>query len=149
MAELSMSQKKDWAKLLYTKENLTQAEIAERVGTTRQSVGKWIKDGKWEALKVSISMTKEEQLRNLYSQFSDLNNTILRRPIGERNPMPAEAETQVKLTKAIKNLEIEVGASEMYSVGMRFLGFLREIDLDLTKRIAPIFDNFILTNSKF
>lgn len=32
MAELTNEQKKAWAKTLYTRETLTQAEIAERVG---------------------------------------------------------------------------------------------------------------------
>ena len=35
MVELTNEQKKAWAKTLYTRETLTQAEIAERVGVSR------------------------------------------------------------------------------------------------------------------
>ena len=42
MADLSNLQKKEWAKLLFTKENLTQQEIAERVGVSRVTINKWI-----------------------------------------------------------------------------------------------------------
>ena len=38
MTELSMQQKREWAKTLYLKENLTQQEIAERVGVSRITV---------------------------------------------------------------------------------------------------------------
>ena len=61
---ITNEQKKELAKILYTKENLTQAEIAEREGTSRVTMGKWIKSENWEMLKVSITITKEEQLKN-------------------------------------------------------------------------------------
>ena len=34
MADLTNAQKKEWAKTLYLKENLTQQEIADRVGVS-------------------------------------------------------------------------------------------------------------------
>lgn len=51
MTELTNKQKKDWARMLYTKENLTQAEIAERVGVSRPTVNGWINKENWEQLK--------------------------------------------------------------------------------------------------
>ena len=50
MANLTNQQKKDWAKTLYLRENLTQQEIADRVGVSRVSVSNWIRTGKWEEL---------------------------------------------------------------------------------------------------
>ncbi len=47
MAELSNSQKKEWAKTLYLKERLTQQEIADRVGVTRVTVNSWSNKEKW------------------------------------------------------------------------------------------------------
>ena len=46
MAALNNSQKKQWAQTLYLRENLTQLEIAERVGVSRVTVSKWVRDGK-------------------------------------------------------------------------------------------------------
>lgn len=43
MAELTAQQKKDYARMLYLKDNLTQQEIAEKVGVSRQSVIRWMK----------------------------------------------------------------------------------------------------------
>jgi transcriptional regulator with XRE-family HTH domain len=38
MANLTIEQRREWAQLLYTKENLTQKEIAERVGISVQTM---------------------------------------------------------------------------------------------------------------
>ena len=46
--DLSIKQKKEWAKMLYLKEHLTQAEVAERVGVSKQTLCKWVKTEKWE-----------------------------------------------------------------------------------------------------
>ena len=57
--KMTNEQRKEWAKLLFVKENLTQAEIAERVGVSRVTVNKWINTENWEHLKVSVTITKE------------------------------------------------------------------------------------------
>ena len=143
MADLTITQKKDWAKLLYTKENLTQAEIADRVGVTRVTVNKWINVEKWEMLKVSITMSNEEQLKNLYRQLSEINNTILTREDGARYAMPAEADVIKKLTIAIKQLQTELGLSEITSVFGGFIQFLRTYDPKQVKEIAPVLDAYV------
>ena len=112
MAELTNEQKKAWAKTLYTRETLTQAEIAERVGVSRVTVNNWIGKGNWEQLKASITITREEQLKNLYRQLAELNNAIMGKPEGERFPNAAEADTISKLSNAIKKLE-ETGVPVM------------------------------------
>ena len=41
---LSKLQEKDYAKMLFVSENLSQKEIAERVKVSEKTIGKWIKD---------------------------------------------------------------------------------------------------------
>ncbi len=143
MADLTIAQKKDWAKLLYTKENLTQAEIADRVGVTRVTVNKWINVEKWEMLKVSITMTNEEQLKSLYRQLSEIQNTILTREDKARYAMPSEAVVIKQLTIAIKQLQTELGLSEITSVFGGLIQFLRMYDPKLVKEIAPVLDAYV------
>ena len=69
--ELTNTQKKEWAKTLYLKENLTQQEIADRVGVSRVSVSNWVRAGKWEEQRVGITLTREEQIRSLYRQVAN------------------------------------------------------------------------------
>ena len=65
MSAISRQQQKEFARTLYLRENLTQAEIAERVGVSRQTIIRWMAAEKWDELKASISMTAEEQIARL------------------------------------------------------------------------------------
>ena len=76
MADLTNAQKKEWAKTLYLKENLTQQEIADRVGVSRVSVSNWVRAGKWEEQKVGLTLTRQEQVANLYRQVAEINKAI-------------------------------------------------------------------------
>ena len=141
--ELTNSQKKEWAKTLYLKENLTQQEIADRVGVSRVSVSNWVRSGKWEEQRVGITLTKEEQIRSLYRQVAEMNKAIEARPDGERFATSAEADIIGKLSKSIKQMETEVGIADVISVLTRFLEFLRPIDLEKAKDVTKLADAFI------
>jgi len=141
--ELTIQQKKDWAKLLFTRENLSQKEIAERVGVSAQTVCKWVKDGLWDELKVSITITKEEQLKNLYRQLSELNKAITSRDSGARYATTAEADTISKLAGAIDKMETDIGLADIISTFRSFLDWIRKTDLAQAQGMAPLFDAFI------
>ena len=136
--ELTNKQKREWAKTLYLKDNLTQQEIADRVGVSRVSVSHWVRDGKWEEQKAGITLTREEQIRSLYRQVAAINKAIEERPEGERFATSAEADIIGKLSKSIKQMETEV-----ISVMTRFIDFLRPIDLEKAKDVTRLADAFI------
>ncbi len=144
MANLTIAQKKEWAKLLFLRENLTQKEIAERVGVSAVTINKWVKNERWEDLRVSITITKEEQLKNLYRQLAEINNAIAER---ERNKFAtsAEADTITKLANAIDKMETDVGLADIQSAFRKFLTWLRAFDLPEAQRLVNLFDDFIKT----
>ena len=138
-------QTRQWAKSMYIYENRTQAEIAEAVGVSRQTVIRWCKDDKWDELKVSMTMTREEQIKNLHRQLSEINRTISERPEedGPRYATPREADIISKLTDAINKLEKDVGIHDIVSAGNKFINWLRPVDLDMTKTFVGLYDKFI------
>jgi len=146
MADLTVKQKKEWAAMLYLKENLTQAEIAEKVGVSKVTMNKWVKGEKWEERKAGITLTREEQIKNLYRQVAEINEVVAGREKGKRFATTTEADTLVKLSGAIKKMETETGIADIISVGTRFVEFLRPIDLDKAKDITRLFDIFIKQN---
>ena len=146
MADLTIKQKKEWAAMLYLKENLTQAEIAEKVGVSKVTMNKWVKGEKWEERKAGITLTREEQVKNLYRQVAEINEVIAGREKGKRFATTSEADTLSKLSGAIKKMETETGIADIISVGTRFIEFLRPIDLDKAKDITRLFDIFIKQN---
>lgn len=143
MAELANNQKKDWARTLYLRENLTQQEIAERVGVSRVTISNWIKTGKWEEHKAGITLTRQEQVNNLYRQVAEINRNIAGRDEGERFATSKEADILGKLSAAISKMEQEVGIADKISVLTDLINWVRALDADKAKELTSIADAYI------
>lgn len=134
MADLTNAQKKEWAKTLYLRENLTQQEIADRVGCSRVTVSNWVRAGKWEEQKVGITLTRQEQVANLYRQVAEINRTIAERPEGERFATSKEADILGKLAAAISKMEQEIGIADTISVLTGLIEWLLPMTLKKRRR---------------
>lgn len=143
MADLTNAQKKEWAKTLYMRENLTQQEIAERVGVSRVTVSNWVRAGKWEEQKAGLTLTRQEQVANLYRQVAEINRSISARAEGERFPNSKEADILGKLSAAIRNMEQETGIADIISVLTGFIEWLRPFDLEKAKELTRLADAYI------
>nr|DAV99735.1 MAG TPA: Helix-turn-helix of DDE superfamily endonuclease [Caudoviricetes sp.] len=143
MTDLTNAQKKEWAKTLYLRENLTQQEIAERVGVSRVTVSNWVRSGKWEEQKAGLTLTRQEQVANLYRQVAEINRSISTRAEGERFPSSKEADILGKLSAAIRNMEQETGIADIISVLTGFVEWLRPLDLDKAKELTRLADAYI------
>ena len=143
MADLTNAQKKEWAKTLYMRENLSQQEIAERVGVSRVTVSNWVRAGKWEEQKAGLTLTRQEQVANLYRQVAEINRAISARAEGERFPNSKEADILGKLSAAIRNMEQETGIADIISVLTGFIEWLRPFDLEKAKELTRLADAYI------
>ncbi len=140
----SIKIKKDYAKLLYTVEGVTEGkELAARVGVSQQSISKWKNEGEWELLRASVIVTKESELRRLYMQITELNNHIMSRESGQRFANTKEADTLVKLTSAVRQLETDTSAAEAMEVLKDFVMFIQGEDYQKAKEITNLADAFI------
>jgi transcriptional regulator with XRE-family HTH domain len=119
-------EKKDLAKLLFTKNDLSQKEVAARVGVTEKTLGNWVRDGKWEDMRKSLLVTKENELRNLIDQLSELNAAIKNKPEGQRYANSKEGDVQIKITSAIRRLTTEAGLTEVLEISTQILGFTQK-----------------------
>lgn len=143
MADLKSEQKKMLAREIYLLGNYTYEEIAQKVGAQRQTISRWAKAGNWDNLKAGMTVTREAILSRMYQQLNNINSAILEREPSKRHPDTKEADVMVKLAAAIKNMETDVGISDIISVGMRFGEFLRRIDLDKAKEYVKLWDVFL------
>lgn len=135
--------KKGIAKSLYMDGTYTQEEIAEKVGVSRQTVCRWLKDGQWDSLKASLTITPAQIISQLNRQIVEINNVIGSREEGQRFATVSEADTLAKLATAIKKIETDLGITDIISVAMRFLTWLRPLDLEKAKQFNDLFDAFI------
>jgi len=143
MATLTLRQKKDWAKLLYLKTQMNQKEIAAKVQTTEKTLGKWVKTGKWDVLKSSFTITKEQELRRIYQQISSLNDAIEGREEGKRFPDGKEADTLSKMASAARSLETDTSISQIIDTSMEIVRWIQETDFEKAKELSDYFDAFI------
>lgn len=143
MADLKSEQKKMLAREIYLLGNYTYEEIAQKVGAQRQTISRWAKAGNWDNLKAGMTVTREAILSRMYQQLNNMNSAILEREPSKRHPDTKEADVMVKLAAAIKNMETDVGISDIISVGMRFGEFLRRINLDKAKEYVKLWDVFL------
>jgi len=146
MAELNRGQKKELAQLLYTRNNLTQKEVAKKVGISENTMSRWVNDGNWDALKTSITATREEQLRRLYLQLAEYNTAIESREQGKRYPNSKEADAMNKIAFGIEKLERETGAVDILNVSKKMLDWLRRFDLPKAQELSALFDAFLKDN---
>ena len=84
--------KKGIAQSLFLDGAYTQEEIAAKVGTTRQTVSRWVRDGAWEELKASRTITTEQLIAQYKRQLAEINKRIEARQPGERFPTTEEAD---------------------------------------------------------
>lgn len=138
---MTNDQKRDWAQILYTKERLSQKEIAAKVGVSEKTVTTWKEKYLWEQLRKSLLVTKEEQLRKLYNQLDFITNLIEER--AHQVADTKEADVISKITSAIKQLETETSIAEIFEVGKQFIDFVRTDDIEMAKTITMIYDAFI------
>lgn len=141
MAKQSDNRQK--AKSLYLTGQYTQKEIAGLVGVTEKSITKWKEQEDWESLKESLLTTRENELRRLYKMLKVINDDIDTRskdgiPINSK-----EADAVLKLTAAIRNLELETSIADKVDVGTDFISLVRKDDVDLAKTIAKWFDIYL------
>lgn len=139
----SKIQAKDHAKTLYldTKQKLTHKEIAERVGVSHNTIGRWVEKEGWDKMRTSLMSTRKKIITDLYDQLEWLNDHIKTRD--HKVADSKETNTIISLTNSIKKLETETSIAEIYEVATSFLEFLKPQDFELYKQLIPLFDAFI------
>ena len=141
--ELNREAKKKLAKELFLTNKHQQKEIAKMVGVAENTIGRWVKDGKWEYLRANLTTTKEKILANWYAQLEEINQAIAKRAEGERFPSNSESDRQIKIAAAIKKLETETGIAEAISVCTKVCEFVRGYNVEEAQRISDHFNAFI------
>ena len=135
--------KRSIARTLYLDGNYTQEEIAVKVGVSRQTLIRWSKEDSWAELKASLSVTPTQLIAQWQQQIAEINRTIASREEGARYATPAEADAMLKLATSIKKIQDDLGISEVISVCMRFLAWLRPLDVEQAKAFNSFMDVFI------
>ncbi len=134
--ELSYSQKREWAKTQYTKEDISIRDIALKVDADEAIVRSWIQEGKWVEIKRSALTSKAVQLDYFYNALEKVTSR-------QATDNLKDVELMVKYTAAIKNLESETGVSSIVQVAETFTTWLLRRDPELSRTVTAHFDAFV------
>ena len=140
---IAQKEKKNYARLLYVEQGMTQKDVAAKVGVAHNTVNRWVQEERWHELKASFTITKLEQLKRLYAQVNELNTHILSREEGKRFANNKDADALIKLTASIKNLETDTSIADTINVVTRLVSHVRTTNLVLAQQIAEASDGFI------
>lgn len=73
---MTNKEKEILAQTLYMSGKFTQKAVAEMIGVTEKTIGKWVDKGNWEQMRQIQQVTKAELLKEAYAQLARINKRI-------------------------------------------------------------------------
>ncbi len=137
---LSYDERREWARSLYIKEDISIRDIALKVSADEVIVRSWIQEGRWSEIKRSLLTSKAMQLDYFYRALESITSRTV---AGQAFDNLKDVDLIVKYTTAIKNLESETGIASIVQVAEVFTTWLLRRDPELSRKITPQFDAFI------
>ena len=107
--------KKSHARGLYFQTQLSQQEIADRVGINRKTLYLWINEEKWQEARLAAAQSPTILLHQYYQQLININEFIAART-DSPFPTPKEADVIRKISSVIKQLSTKVNLGTMVEV---------------------------------
>ena len=137
------TQKKALAQELYVRLGKTQKQIAEQVGVTEKTIGRWKEDGNWEALRAAEISGPEELARTLYREIMKISQNAEGRTLTS-----AEADQISKISTAIEKIQRRTTLGTVMEVMEEFVVYVKAIDIDLAQRIVTKQMDFLNMKAK-
>lgn len=143
MAKITTHQKKELAEMHYRAGMTMAKQLALKVGVTEKTMGKWIKEGEWEKLRMNIPLVKQEQLQKMLRELEQINQSIEEKPPGQQFADSKTADVRRKLIADLRDLEGETSVSDKVSVAMAFTKWLGKVDVAKAQEVGTLMDVFI------
>lgn len=145
--EITIEEKKELAKILFTREHLDQKVVAMRVKVSEKTIGKWVQEGNWREMRRRLLLTKEQELTNLYEELEHLNSVIKNNPT--KHADSKQADIRIKLTSAIRDLETNLGIAEIVESGIRFVKYVQQLGTtEQVLEVADLWNGFVQASIK-
>lgn len=125
--------KRELAFILYIETDLTQAEIAERVGTSAVSLSKWAIEGDWEHKKAIDTLSSQKLIREYYHMSFSITELIRTE---KRVATNTEIDSLSKLAAAIEKIDKKTNPHIVMSVLTGYNKYLVTQDLELAQANA-------------
>jgi hypothetical protein len=121
----------------------TFKEIGPLVGVDEKYISKWADAEGWSAHRAVITTSKPQLLKSLYGQCKAMTDAIDAKPENERYADSKQADSLIKLTGAIKNLEGEANISQVIEVGISIGDYCANFKPEHTQVVVDVFQAFL------
>lgn len=135
--------KKDFAQTLFLYSNVTQGEIAQRVGVSENTLSKWKQEGDWESQRGALTATKPQLIKDFYHQIGLIKSSAVDGEGKARALDYKEAQSIRVITKAIAELDKTLTVDVYFQVMEEFVRWLFEAQPDEAQRFLPWQDRFM------
>lgn len=141
MANKVSTDKKEFAEALFM-QGMPQNSIAEKVGVSANTVGKWVKDGCWGEKRAAMSITRKSLQNELLSAIKDKIEELRDLDISKSATV---VDQLVKLSATIERLDKEASAVDFIECFMAFghwLEYQAETDLEITPEFRKLVNKY-------
>ena len=141
MANKVSTDKKEFAEALFM-QGMPQNSIAEKVGVSANTVGKWVKDGCWGEKRAAMSITRKSLQNELLSAIKDKIEELRDLDISKSATV---VDQLVKLSATIESLDKEASAVDFIECFIAFgnwLEYQAETDPEITAEFRKMVNKY-------
>lgn len=141
MANKVSTDRKEFAEALFM-QGMPQNSIAEKVGVSANTVGKWVKDGCWGEKRTAQSLTRKEVVNNV---LRSLNALALKLGEADLKDVSGLADQIAKLSATISKLDKEASVVDFIECFMafgRWLEYQAETDPAITAEFRRMVNKY-------
>ena len=138
MANKVSTDKKEFAEALFM-QGMPQNTIAEKVGVSANTVGKWAKDGCWGEKRAAMTLTRKEVVNNV---LRSLNKLAEKLGDSDLKDVGSLADQIAKLSSTISKLDKEASVVDFIECFMAFGRWL-EYQAESDHAITPDFRQMV------
>ena len=132
---------------LFMNTDLTQAEIAKRVGINEKTMSDWVRSGDWRIQKAANNVTRKKVIVGYLMQLEKLREEIDKR---KEKPYPTSSEADIitKITKSIKSLEKGLTLSDYITAFEELTKFGMNVNEISTREFLSVMQEFVQLKAK-
>jgi DNA-binding XRE family transcriptional regulator len=133
MGKLENEQRRELARMYYL-QGMTQKEIADKVGVSRNTISAWIKEGGWDSFRAAKAITRKELVHKMLEQINE-----------KLESKDWTADEIVKAASAIEKLDKQtnvVTIIEVFTAYNTWLVGRMQIDKELTPELVKVMNRY-------